>query len=114
LYKVLDTAHQSFSLSTTAGIVYNYQLQALNSLAPFATITLRSSLTGAGLYTYTAITDYDLRNKQNVSLLGGFRVPFYISNNLVAAREFDSQFWSLSNAVPLCFVNKLGELIKHP
>jgi len=28
LYKVLDTAHQLFSLSTTAGIVYNYQLQA--------------------------------------------------------------------------------------
>jgi len=24
LYKVLDTAHQSFGLSTTAGIVYNY------------------------------------------------------------------------------------------
>jgi len=114
LYKVLDTAHQSFSLSTTAGIVYNQKLQALNGLVPFATITWRSSLTGAGLYTYTAITDYDLRNEQNVSLLNGFRVPFYISNNLVVAREFDSQFWTLSNAVPLCFVNKPGELIKHP
>jgi len=56
LYKVLDTAHQSFSLSTTSGIQYNYQLQALNGLVPFATMTLRSSLTGAGLYTYTAIT----------------------------------------------------------
>jgi len=109
LYKVLDTAHQSFSLSTTTGIVYNYQLQALNGLVPFATITLRASLTGAGLYTYTAITDYDLRNEQNVSLLNGFRVPFYISNNLVAAREFDTQFWTLSNAVPLCFVNKPGD-----
>jgi len=61
LYKVLDTAHQSFSLSTTAGIQYNYQLQALNGLVPFATLTLRASLSGAGLYTYTAITDYDLR-----------------------------------------------------
>jgi len=29
-------------------------------------------MTGAGLYTYTPITDYDLRNKQNVLLLGGF------------------------------------------
>jgi len=114
LYKILDTTHQSFSLSTTAGIVYNYQLQALNGLVPFATLTLRASMTGAGLYTYTPITDYDLRNKQNVLLLGGFRVPFYISNNLVAAREFDSQFWTLSNAVPLCFVNKPGELIRHP
>jgi len=114
LYKVLDTAHQSFSLSTTSGNQYNYQLQALNGLVPFATMTLRSSLTGAGLYTYTPITDYDLRNEQNVSLLGGFRVPFYILNNLVAAREFDSQFWTLSNAVPLCFVNKPGELIRHP
>jgi len=114
LYKVLETAHQSFSLSTTAGIVYNQQLQALNGLVPFATLTLRASLTGTRLYTYTAITDYDLRNKQNVLLLGGFRVPFYISNNLVAAREFDSQFWTLSNTVPLCFVNKPGELIKHP
>jgi len=114
LYKVLDTAHQSFSLSTTVGIVYNYQLQALNGLVPFATVTLRSSLTGAGLYTYTAITDYDLRNEQNVSLLGGFRVPFYISNNLVAAREFDTQFWTLSNTIPMTFVNKPGELIKHP
>jgi len=63
LYKVLDTAHQSFSLLTTSGIQYNYQLQALNGLVPFATMTLRSSLTGAGLYTYTPITDYDLRNK---------------------------------------------------
>jgi len=94
------------------GNQYNYQLQALNGLVPFATMTLRSSLTGAGLYTYTAITDYDLRNEQNVS--NGFRVPFYISNNLVVAREFDSQFWTLSNTVPLCFVNKPGELIKHP
>jgi len=114
LYKVLDTVHQSFSLLTTAGNQYNYQLQALNGLVPFATITLRSSLTGAGLYSYTAITDYDLRNKQNVSLLGGFRVPFYISNNLVVAREFDSQFWMLSNTVPLAFVSKPGELIRHP
>jgi len=114
LYKVLDTAHQSFSLSTTAGKQYNYQLQALNGLVPFATITLRASLTGAGLYTYTPITDYHLRNKQNVSLLGGFRVPFYISNNLVVAREFDTQFWSISGAVLLCFVSKPGELIKHP
>jgi len=114
LYKVLDTAHQSFSLSTTSGIVYNQQLQALNGLVPFATITLRSSLTGAGLYTDTTITDYDLRNKQNVSLLGGFRVPFYISNNLVVAREFDTQFWKLSNAMPLAFVSKPGELIRHP
>jgi len=114
LYKVLDTAHQSFSLSTTAGIVYNQQLQALNGLVPFATITLRASLTGAGLYTYTAITNYDLRNKQNVLLLNGFWVPFYISNNLVVAREFDTLFWTLANAVPLCFVNKPGELIKHP
>jgi len=114
LYEVLDTAHQSFSLSTTAGNQYNQQLQALNGLVPFATMTLRASLIGTGLYTYTAITDYDLRNEQNVSLLNGFRVPFYISNNLVAAREFDSQFWTLSNAVPLCFVNKPGELIKHP
>jgi len=114
LYKVLNIAHQSFSLSTTAGIVYNYQLQALNGLVPFATITLRANLTGAGLYTYTAITDYDLRNEQNVLLLGGFHVPFYISNNLVAAREFDTQFWTLSDAVPLCFVLKPGELIKHP
>jgi len=46
LYKVLNTTHQSFSLSTTVGIVYNYQLQALNGLVPFATVTLRSSLTG--------------------------------------------------------------------
>jgi len=114
LYKVLDTVHQSFSLSTTAGNQYNYQLQALNGLDPFATMTLRSSLTGTRLYTYTAITDYDLRNEQNVSPLNGFRVLFYISNNLVVAREFDSQFWTLSNAVPLCFVNKPGELIKHP
>jgi len=114
LYKVLDTMHQSFSLSTTSGIVYNYQLQALNCLVPFATLILRASLSGARLYTYTAITDYDLRNKQNVLLLGGFHVPFYISNNLVAAREFDTQFWTLSNAVQLCFVNKPGELIKHP
>jgi len=114
LYKVLDTAHQSFSLSTTAGIVYSYQLQALNGLVPFATLTLRASMTGAGLYTYTPITDYDLRNEQNVLLLNGFRVLFYILNNLVAAREFDSQFWTLSNAVPLCFVNKPGELIRHP
>jgi len=30
LYKVLDTVHQSFSLSTTSGNQYNYQLQALN------------------------------------------------------------------------------------
>jgi len=74
---------------------------------------LRASMTGAWLYTYTPITDYDLRNEQNVSLLGGFCVPFYISNNLVAAREFNSQFWTLSNAVPLCFVNKPGELIRH-
>jgi len=114
LYKILDTAHQSFSLTTTAGIVYNYQLQALNGLIPFATLTLRASMTGAGLYTYTPITDYNLRNEQNVLLLGRFRVPFYISNNLVAEREFDSQFWTLSNAVPLCFVNKPGELIRHP
>jgi hypothetical protein len=114
LYKVLDTAHQSFSLSTTSGNQYNYQLQALNGLVPFATMTLRSSLTGAGLYMYTAITDYDLRNEQNVLLLNGFRVPFFILNNLVAACEFDSQFWTLSNAVPLCFVNKPGELIRHP
>jgi len=71
-------------------------------------------MTGAGLYTYTPITDYDLRNEQNVSLLNGFRVLFYISNNLVAVREFDSQFWTLSNAVLLCFVNKPGELIRHP
>jgi len=82
LYKILDTAHQSFSLSTTAGIVYNYQLQALNGLVPFATLTLRASMTGAGLYTYTPITDYDLRNEQNVLLLGGYRVPFYISEQL--------------------------------
>jgi len=75
LYKVLNTTHQSFSLSTTAGIVYNQQLQALNGLVPFAMVTLRSNLTGAGLYTYTAITDNDLRNEQNVLLLGGFRVP---------------------------------------
>jgi hypothetical protein len=34
LYKVLDMAHQSFSLLTTAGIVYNYQLQALMSHLP--------------------------------------------------------------------------------
>jgi len=114
LYKILDTMHQSFSLSTTSGIVYNYQLQALNSLVPFATLTLRASMTGAGLYTYTPITDYDLRNEQNVSLLGRFCIPFYILNNLVASREFDSQFWTLSNAVPLCFVNKPGELIRHP
>jgi len=114
LYKVLNTVHQSFCLSTTSGIVYNQQLQALNGLVPFATLTLRASLSGARLYTYTTITDYDLRNKQNVLLLGGFRVPFYISNNLVVAREFDTQFWSLSNAVPLCFVSKPGELIKHP
>jgi len=114
LYKILDTAHQSFSLSTTAGIVYNYQLQALNGLVPFATLTLRASMTGAGLYTYTPITDYDLRNKQNVLLLNGFRVLFYILNSLVAAREFDTQFWTLSNTVPLCFVNKPSELIKHP
>jgi len=114
LYKVLDTAHQSFSLLTTVGIIYNYQLQALNGLVPFATITLRSSLRGTRLYTYTTITDYDLKNKQKVLLLGGFRVLFYISNNLVVAREFDSQFWTLSNSVPLCFVNKPGELIKHP
>jgi len=72
LYKVLNRAHQSFSLSTTAGIVCNQQLQALNGLVPFATITLRSSLTGAGLYTYTPITDYDLKNEQNVLLLGRF------------------------------------------
>jgi len=39
LYKVLDTAHQSFSLLTTSGIVYNQQLQALNGLVPFVTIT---------------------------------------------------------------------------
>jgi len=114
LYKVLDTAHQSFSLSTTAGIVYSQQLQALNGLVPFATLTLRASLSGARLYTYTTITDYDLRNKQNVLLLGGFHVPFYISNNLIVAREFDTQFWTLSNTVPLCFVSKPGELIKHP
>jgi len=67
LYKVLNTVHQSFCLSTTSGIVYNQQLQALNGLVPFATLTLRASLSGAGLYTYTTITDYDLRNKQNVS-----------------------------------------------
>jgi len=114
LYKVLDAAHQSFSLLTTSGNQYNYQLQALNGLVPFPTMTLRSSLTGARLYTYAAITDYDLRNKQNVLLLNGFRVPFYISNNLVVAREFDSQFWTLSNAIPMTFVNKPGELIKHP
>jgi len=114
LYKVLDTVHQSFSLSTTAGILYNQQLQALNGLVPFATLTLRASMTGAGLYTYSPITDYDLRNEQNVSLLGGFRVPFYISNNLVATCEFDSQFWTLSNAIPMPFVSKPGELIKHP
>jgi len=114
LYKVLNTMHQSFSLSTTAGNQYNQQLQPLNRLVPFATITLRASLTGARLYTYTPITDYDLRNEQNVLLLGGFRVPFYISNNLVAAREFDTQFWTLSNAVPLAFVSKPVELIKHP
>jgi len=111
---VLNTGHQSFSLLTTSGIVYSYQLQALNGLVPFATLTLRASFSGAGLYTYTAITDYDLRNEQNVLLLNGFRVPFYISNNLVAAREFDTQFWTLSNAVPLCFVSKPGELIKDP
>jgi len=87
------------------GNQYNYQLQALNGLVPFATMTLRSSLTGARLYTYMPITDYDLRNEQNVLLLNGFRVPFYILNNLVVAREFDSQFWTLSNAVLLCFVN---------
>jgi len=114
LYKVLNTVHQSFSLSTTAGNQYNQQLQALNGLVPFATITLRASLTGPGLYTYTPITDYDLRNEQNVLLLNGFRVPFYILNNLIAAREFDTQFWSLSNALPLCFVSKPGEVIKHP
>jgi len=114
LYKILDTAHQSFSLSTTSGIVYNYQLQALNGLIPFATLTLRASMTGAGLYTYTPITDYNLRNEQNVLLLGRFHVPFYILNNLVAEREFDSQFWTFSNAVPLFFVNKPGELIRHP
>jgi len=114
LYKILDTAHQSFSLSTTAGIVYNQQLQALNGLIPFATLTLRASMTVAGLYTYTPITDYDLRNEQNVSLLGRFCVPFYISNNLVVVREFDSQFWTLSNAVPMPFVTKPGELIRHP
>jgi len=79
LYKVLNTAHQSFSLSTTSGNAYNYQLQALNGLVPFTTITLRSSLSGASLYTYTANTDYDLWNEQNVLLLGGFHVPFYIS-----------------------------------
>jgi len=39
LYKVLDTAHQSFSLSTTVGNQYNYQLQALNGLVAFATMT---------------------------------------------------------------------------
>jgi len=55
-----------------------------------------------------------LRNKQNVSLLNGFRVPFYILNSLVAVREFDTQFWTLSNAIPMTFVNKPGELIKHP
>jgi len=77
-------------------------------------MTLRSSLTGAGLYTYTTITDYDLRNEQNILLLNSFRVPFYISNNLVAARKFDSQFWTLSNAILMTFVNKPGELIKHP
>jgi len=87
LYKVLDTAHQSFSLLTTAGNQYNQQLQALNSLVPFATITLRANLTGTGLYTYTPIIDYDLRNERNVSLLGGFRVPFYISNNLVCGKR---------------------------
>jgi len=114
LYKVLDTTHQSFSLSTTADIVYNQQLQALNGLVPFATMTLRDSLTGARLYTYSPITDYDLRNEQNVLLLGGFQMPFYICNNLVVAREFDSQFWTLSNAIPMTFVNKPGELIKHP
>jgi len=114
LYKVLNTTHQSFSLSTTMGNQYNYQLQALNGLVPFATITLRSSLTGARLYTYTPITDYDLRNKQNILLLNGFRVPFYISNNLVVAREFDIQFWMLSNAILMTFVKKPGELIKHP
>jgi len=114
LYKVLDTVHQSFSLLTTSGNQYNYQLQALNGLVPFATMTLRASLTGAGLYTYTPITDYDLRNEQNVSLLNGFCVPFYISNNLVVARKFDSQFWTLSSAIPMPFVSKPGKLIRHP
>jgi len=65
LYKVLDTVHQSFSLSTTAVIVYNYQLQAFNGLVPFATVTLRSSLSGTGLYTYTAITRVVLAEGEN-------------------------------------------------
>jgi len=68
----------------------------------------------AQVFILTHLSDYDLRNEQNVSLLNGFRVPFYILNNLVAARKFDSQFWTLSNAIPMPFVNKPGELIRHP
>lgn len=82
LYKL---AYQSYSLSTMAGNVYSQQLQGHNGLVSFAILTLRSSLMGAGLYTYTPIMDYNIKNNQNTSLLGGFQVPFHVLNQLVSS-----------------------------
>jgi hypothetical protein len=113
LFKFLDNATQSFSQAMTAGILYNFQLQSLNGLSPFAFFTLRQSLTGAGLSTYTAIKQYELKDQSNVSLQGGQPMPDIINRGTLATENFPSDFLATQALNPMLFVDNPIAILDH-
>jgi hypothetical protein len=114
LYKYLDTNTQSFPLVAVTGNTYSLQLQSLNGLVPFGWFTLRQSLIGAGNYTYTAITQHELKDQSNVSLYGGFPVPDFIARGPMSTENFDSDFLATQALNPMYFVQQPMPLLGHP
>jgi hypothetical protein len=93
------------SIAMTLGNTYTPQLQSLNGLVPFAWFGLRSLLTGAGLYNFTAISDYELLDEQNCTLQNGERIPNAIARLEPAPDNFKSQLYMQIPIIPVIHID---------
>lgn len=113
-WKFLNSITQRQSIGMTVGNTYTPQLQSLNGLVPYVWFGLRSSLTGAGLYTWTAIGDYELLDSQNQSLQNGVRITDAVARYEIAPENFDSELFTVMPIVPVCHVENPMVLLSHP
>lgn len=114
-FKFLNYHRQQFSQTFVSGTRYSLKLNSLNGLAPYMFFTVRATLTAAGLYTYTAITDCELFDNQNRSLFGGQTMKSTYLRNILGPMHFpNGNAFATLPLYAVSFVDSPSELLQQP
>lgn len=98
-HRYLYYQQQIFNMTVNASTQYTLDLQALNGIIPYLTWHLRSSITGAGKYTYADLNGtagrggiQQLLDENNSTLTNGFDEQINRARGIIYPKHYDSGF----------------------